>query len=239
VVPRDILPVTLFPDDLDLSQQLDLKVVGVFRAFPPNDQFAEMVITTDALPPPVPAADTYMARVAPGASPDAVAGRLRHSDVAATYTVTTIANLLRQEQRGLTTLNVAGLGKIEAVGAAVIAAIGVGILGAFLVLERRREAAILRTVGADTRHILTGPTVEGGVAALGSVIIGLPLGIGLGILAVRVLSLFFTLPPPLITIPITPLAALALLVLATSALTLAISLRAVSRLDVAPILREP
>ena len=124
-------------------------------------------------------------------------------------------------------------------GMGLIWDIGVGILGAFLVLERRREAAILRTVGADTRHILTAPAVEGGVAALGSVVVGVPVGIGLGALAVRVLSLFFTLPPPLVTIPVLPLAGLAVLVLATSALTLALALRAVSRLDVAPVLREP
>jgi len=85
----------------------------VFRAFPPNDQFAEMVITTRALPPPVPAPDMYLARVAPGASPDAVATELRHGGVSDTYGVATIDSLLRQEQRGLTAINVDGLGTID------------------------------------------------------------------------------------------------------------------------------
>jgi putative ABC transport system permease protein len=241
VVPGDTLPVTIFPDDLDLSQKVDLKVVGVFRAFPPNDPFSEMVITPGVLPPgpALPPPDMYLARVAPGATPLGVARQLRRGDTGKTYTVATIDDLRRQEQRSLTALNLDGLGKIEAVGAAIIAAVGVGILGAFLVLERRREAAILRTVGADTRHILTGPAIEGGVAALGSVVIGVPVGIGLGMLAVRVLGLFFTLPPPLVTVPLVPLVVLAVVVLASSALALALALRAVSRLDVAPILREP
>ena len=239
LIPGDTLPVTVFPDDLDLSRKLDLKVVGVFRSLPPNDPFSEMVITTDSLDAPVPAPDMYLARTAPGARPDDVATRLRHSDTARTYNVTTIDALVRQEQRSLTALNLDGLGRIEAIGAAIVAAVGVGILGAFLVLERRRESAILRTVGADTRHVLTGPAVEGGLAALGSVVIGVPLGIGLGTLAVRVLGLFFTLPPPLVTVPVGPLVLLAVVVLATSTLALALALRAVSRLDVAPLLREP
>ena len=68
--------------------------------------------------------------------------------------MTTVGNPF---QRGLTALNLAGLGRIEALGAALIAAVGVAVLGAFLVLERRREFAILRAVGADTSQVIAGP----------------------------------------------------------------------------------
>ncbi|MFC8520351.1 FtsX-like permease family protein [Streptomyces sp. NPDC057257] len=73
---------------------------------------------------------------------------------------------------------------------------GVGLLGAFLVMERRREYAVLRTVDADTGRVLTGPAVESAVAVVGSLLIGIPLGLGLGVLSIRVLSLFLHFPHP-------------------------------------------
>src|SRR5256884_10019996 len=53
--------------------------------------------------------------------------------------------------RSLASLNLDGLKRIEAIGAGLIAAIGVAVLGAFLVLERRREFAVLEAVGAEDR----------------------------------------------------------------------------------------
>jgi putative ABC transport system permease protein len=66
-----------------------------------------------------------------------------------------------------------------------------------------------------------------------------PLGLGLAVLAGRVLGLFFTLPPPLLTIPTLPLAALALLVVGASALALGGALVAIDRRGTATVLREP
>ena len=229
----------MFPDDLDLSQKLDLHVVGVYRAFPPTDPISEMVVTTAAVPEPLPPPDFYLVHVAGGRDPGQVAARLRDAGGLGTFTVTTLADRVRQEQRSLTALNLDGLSRIEATAAALIAAVGVGVLGAFMVIERRREFAILRTVGAGTRRVLTPPLLEGSIAALGSLAIGIPVGLGLGVLAVRVLSLFFTLPPPLVTVPIGGLAALAVLVLGISAGALGLALRRVSRIEVGQVLREP
>ena len=239
LAPGDILPVTVFPDEPGASQKLDLHVVGVYRAFPPTDPLSEIVVTTAALTRPLPAPDFYLARVARGRSPDEVAASLRGRGAASSFSVTTIAENIRQEQRGLTAVNLHGLSRIEVVGAGLIAAIGVGVLGAFLVLERRRELAILRTVGADTRHVLAGPLLEGAVASIGSLVIGVPVGIGLGIITIRVLNLFFALPPPLVVVPSGELVALAVLVVAASAVALGIVLLAIGRRGVAAVLREP
>jgi putative ABC transport system permease protein len=153
--------------------------------------------------------------------------------------VTTIADRVTREQRSLTTLDLHGLGRLESFAAATVAAVGVAVLGAFLVLERRRESAILRAVGATTGQVLTAPAVEGAIAVLGSLIIGVPVGIGLSILAVRVLGLFFTLPPPLLVLPTGALASLAVFMIVMSAVALGVALRRVARQDAAPILREP
>ncbi|MET7617474.1 FtsX-like permease family protein [Streptomyces sp. NPDC005408] len=239
VAPGDTIPVTVFPDDLDLSQKVDLHVVGVYRAFPPTDPLSEMVVSTSTVPRPVPPPDFYLARVAYGHNADEVASRLRHEGKPADYSVSTLADRIRQQQRGLTALNLDGLSRIEAVSSAVIASVGVGVLGAFLVMERRREFAVLRTVGADTPRTLAGPLAEGAVAVAGSLVIGIPIGLGLGVLSVRVLSLFFALPPPLATVPFGALVALVVLVPAISALALGLALRRVDRIEVTALLREP
>jgi putative ABC transport system permease protein len=102
-----------------------------------------------------------------------------------------------------------------------------------MVLERRREFALLRAVGADTTQLLTSPAEEGAIAALGSVLIGVPVGVALGALAVRVLQLFFTLPPPVATVPAGTLAALVVGVAAASALALGAALVSVTRVTAA------
>jgi putative ABC transport system permease protein len=138
----------------------------------------------------------------------------------------------------LTALNLSGLKRIEAVGAALIAAIGVAVLGAFLIFERRREFAVLEAVGADRSQVVTGPAQEGIVAVLGSLLIGLPLGLLLSVLAVRVLGLFFTLPPPVASVPGLSLLGLVALMVTASIVALGASLLAVTRVGAQTALRE-
>jgi putative ABC transport system permease protein len=87
--------------------------------------------------------------------------------------------------------------------------------------------------------VLDGPAQEGLIAVLGSLAVGLPVGIGFGMLAVRVLGLFFTLPPPLLVVPLWPMVAFVALILLTSTLALASALRGVNRVAAATVLREP
>jgi putative ABC transport system permease protein len=145
-----------------------------------------------ALPGPAIDPDFYLGRVAAGSTVPAVAAEVRRA--APAYTVMTIDQQVLPEQRTLTVLNLRALSRLEAAAAGLVAAVGVAVLGAFLVLERRREAAVLRSVGATTAQSLTGPGVEGAVAVFGSLLIGVPVGIGLAVLSIRVLGLFFTLP---------------------------------------------
>jgi putative ABC transport system permease protein len=198
-----------------------------------------MVIAAETVPTPRPAPDFYLAHLAGGRAAHAVAARLRRDVLGNDFSVATISQRVELQQRGLTALNLDGLSAIETAAAGLIAALGVGVLGAFLVLERGREFAVLRTLGANTRQVLTGPALEGAVAIVGSVAIGVPLGLGLGVLAVRVLALFFTLPPPLLTVPTGGLLVLGATVLVLAAASLAIALWRVSRVAVGVVLREP
>jgi len=74
---------------------------------------------------------------------------------------------------------------------------------------------------------------------LGSLAIGVTVGLGLAVLAVRVLGLFFTLPSPLLAVPAVALAAFVALTVGASALALGIALRAADRPAVADVLRAP
>jgi putative ABC transport system permease protein len=234
------LVATAWPDDEERARNVSLRVVGVFRTFPPTDLLPELVVSTAGLPPELlPPPDFYLARVAPGRPPASVAAELERAGTARGFTVTTVEDLVRREHRGIASLSLVGLGRIELVGAGLAAALGVAVLGAFLALERRRELAILRTVGADTPQTVTGPALEGAVAVLGSLVVGVPLGLGLAVLAGQVLGLFFVLPPPLLTVPAVPLLALGMLVVGASALALGAALVAVDRRAVPTVLREP
>jgi putative ABC transport system permease protein len=234
--PGDLLTLTVYPDDEGRTRTLKLRVAGVFRSFPPTEPYAEVVISAAALPAPVPNPDFYLARVAPTHSPTQVADELRRG---AGFSVTTISQLTLQERRSLTALNLRGLSRLEAVAAGLVAAVGVAVLGAFLVLERRREMAVLRAVGATTRQLLTGPAIEGAIAVFGSLAIGIPIGVGLSVITIRVLGLFFVLPPPLVVLPTATLGGLAGFTVLTSALALAVTLRVVARRAAASVLREP
>ena len=233
----DKLELTIFPDDFESAKDMELTVIGIYSAFPPTFPETEAVTTVGALPraelvPP----DFYLARLAPDRQAPTIAASLSSGPLAQKFVVATSA---APNQRGLTALNVGGLSLIEAVGASLVAAIGVAVLGAFLVLERRREFAILHSIGADMQQVLTGPALEAAVVVLGSLIFGVPIGLGLGMLAVQVLGLFFALNPPLLTVPIGGLTALALSVIAASTLAIGIALATVTRIRPASILRAP
>ena len=272
--PGDFLPVTIYPDDPLRTRILNLRVVGVFRAVPPSEPPAELVMSTAALtaalaplspvpgatptpapapstpvtptpmttaptgqaPIPVPPPDFYLVKVSPGSSPPAVAEELRRR--LPTWTVTTLNALVIPEQRALTALNLRGLSRLEAVAAGLVAAVGVAILGAFFVLERRRESVILRTVGASTGQVVTAPVVESTVAVLGGLALGIPVGLGLGLLSIRILALFFTLPPPLLVVPTGAIAALAAVVLLASLVALTTALVRVVQQRPASVLRD-
>src|SRR3954465_1236391 len=236
VGPGDVLPVPVFPDDQLRSRILPLRVVGVFRAVAPMDPIAELVTSTTAIPAPPPAPDFYLVRVSPGAPPATVPANPRAQFPEST--VTTLGTLVVPEQRALTALNLRGLSVLETVAAGLVAAVGVAVLGAFFVLERRRESVILRTVGAGTAQVVTTPVVEGAVAVLGGLAVGIPVGLGLGLLSIRILALFFTLPPPLLVVPSGALLALAAVVILTSALALGGALSGAARQPAAAVLRD-
>jgi putative ABC transport system permease protein len=240
VRPGDSLPLTVLPDDSERSRVLTFHVVGVFRSFAPTEPPSEMVTSAAGLPQfLLPNPDHVLLRLRPGVSPDGVAAALRAGAPGRDFQVTVLRDARRTTQRSLTALRLGPLGRLEGAGAALTAGVGVAVLGAFLVLERRRESAVLRSLGADTAHVVSGPLAEGVIAIVGSVVVGVPLGLGLTVLAVRVLGLFFVLPPPLLAVAAAELGFFVLAVVAIAGAALAVALTAVARAEPAQVLREP
>lgn len=237
VGPGDMLPLTIFPDDFESSSDLELRILGIYSSFAPTYPGTEVVTTVAALPrASLVSPNFYLARVAPPASPARVAAHLRSGPLAQKFVVATAT---APNERGLTALSLDGLSAIEAIGASALGAIGVAVLGAFMVIERRREYAVLQSVGADIRQLLTGPILEGCGVVVFSIMLGVPIGLGLAGLAVQVLGLFFSLAPPPLVVPISELAALVLLLAVASALALGVTLAAIIRDRPAAILRAP
>ena len=145
---------------------------------------------------------------------------------------------MAKEQSTLATLSLSGLGRIETAGAIIIATLGIALLGAFLVLERRREYAILRSLGADTRQVLIPPALEGGATVLVSLLLGVPIGIGMTTITTRVLTPLFSISPPLVRVPVGALALLVGGVIGAALLVIAAALTAAARLKTVTVLRE-
>jgi putative ABC transport system permease protein len=240
VQPGDTIAITLLPDDKDASRNVKLTVAGVFRSVPPSDPPAEIVMSAAGLPPQLTGQpDFYLARTQPGTHVNALADTLRRGILHDKFAVSTVGTHARTAQRSLTALNLAPLAMIEALAAGLIAAVGVAVLGAFIVLERRREFAILQAVGADAAQVRAGTRVEGTLALTASLAIGIPVGLILGLISVRLLGLFFTLPPPLLTVPIARIAGFAILMSTTTAGALTAALAAINKVSAAVSLREP
>lgn len=220
--------------------QLVLHASGVFHTLAPTVPGADLLMNEAAIRGvALGSPDFYLARATSGSGVTAVAARLSaQGQSGGSWTVQTYASALAKEQSTLATLNLGGLSRIEIAGAAIIAALGIGLLGAFLVLERRREYAVLRSVGASTRQVLVPPAVEGAVTVTASLLLGVPIGIGMALLSTRVLTPLFTLPPPLLAIDGQGLFGLLGLVLLASAVSIVVSLIAVARLPTVQVLRE-
>ena len=135
-------------------------------------------------------------------------------------------------------LDLKGLSRIETVGTTLVASVGVAVLGAFLVLERRREYALLSALGATKRQLIAPPAVEGAITIGASMALGLPIGVLVAAISTRILSLLFTLPAPAVALPMGKIAVLLALVTAASLAALVGSIAAVSRVHPSSTLRE-
>jgi hypothetical protein len=149
-----------------------------------------------------------------------------------------VANVL-PVQRPAEIVNYRSMGTMPAVlaggvGAGAVAALGLALIAS--VRRRRRDLALLKTLGFTRRQLAATIAWQSTVIAAGGVVVGIPLGIALGrwlwIVFARELS---AVPDPVIPAASVALAALAALVLAN--LVAALPGRAAARTPAALLLR--
>jgi putative ABC transport system permease protein len=228
-----------YKDAAGKPQVVAYTATGIFRAFAPMSPSSELIVNVTSLPNAAPAPDFYLVRTAPGHSTPEVTARINAAaGTTASWRVATLADAFQREQTTLASLDLRGLAHIETGGTALVTAIGIAVLGAFVVLERRREFAVLRAIGATTSQVLTGPIIEGALTVGASIVLGVPIGLATATVSTRVLTLLFSLPAPNIAIPVGQLAVLLGVTVIGSAAALVGALATLARQRPSTVLRE-
>src|SRR5438874_1544905 len=135
-----------------------------------------------------------------GASPQAVAGRIR-AVVGAEAKVIDIRTSRRIIGSSLTSVDLAGLTKVELGFALVLAAAATGLVLALGLTERRRMFVIAGSLGARSRQLGAFIWAEAAFVALGGLLTGAIAGWALAVMLVKVLAGVFDPPPSTLAVP--------------------------------------
>lgn len=141
-----------------------------------------------------------------GRGTDSVAATLRHT-LGNSASVSTIGATRSSVGSSLTSVDLAGLTRVELVFALIIAAASGGLLFALGLAERRRTFAIATVLGARPEQLRSMVLSEAAVVAVGGTIAGIVLGWLLSQMLVSVLTGVFDPPPAALTVPWTYLIA--------------------------------
>ena len=143
--------------------------------------------------------------------------------------VTDLSTVRGKVGSSLTSVDLAGLTRVELAFALVLAAASGGLVLALGLAERRRSLAIMRALGARRKHLRAAVAGETSLVGITGAIGGIVLGAYLAQMLVKVLTGVFDPPPSVITIPWTYLLGLGVLVLACLILVTSGTLRVAAR----------
>jgi putative ABC transport system permease protein len=135
-----------------------------------------------------------------GASPTAVAGRIRQV-VGAQAEVIDVGTSRRIIGSSLTSVDLAGLTKVELGFALVLAAAVTGLVLALGLAERRRMFVIAGALGAKSRQLGGFIWAEAAFVTLGGLLTGAIAGWALAVMLVKVLAGVFDPPPAALAVP--------------------------------------
>jgi putative ABC transport system permease protein len=150
-----------------------------------------------------------------GQSSNTVAAALRHK-LGSSATVAPISAARSSVGSSLTSVDLAGLTRVELAFALLLAAAAGGLVFALGLAERRRTFAIASVLGANPRQLRGLVLAEAAAVAVGGTVAGASLGLILSQLLVSVLTGVFDPPPTGLTVPVPYL--LAVIVIALGAI---------------------
>jgi putative ABC transport system permease protein len=213
-------------------------VVGVVQEFPsaPKDSF---MVTNLA----------YLQQVTHGPGPNVVFAKTSSNPatVAAGVTVAvkpfgaSVKNIQQQVQQttsSITTVDLNGISRIEQLFAVVLAAAAMALFVALSMAERRHEFAAMTAVGASLRDVGAFLWSEAAMVLGASLVLAGGLGWLLSMMLVAMLQHVFDPPPDTLTVPWQFLIELGLAAVVSAAVAVAVTVRALGRMQLGAILRE-
>jgi len=213
-------------------------VAGIVQEFPsaPRDSF--MVANL-----------TYLERLTHDPGPNVVFVKARSGPVAVSRRVAAAArssgavvkNIRRQTAQtvsSITTVDLAGISRIEEVFAVLLAAAAIGLFVLVAVAERRHELATMEALGASLRSVAAFVWSEASLVLGAALMLAVLLGWLLAEMLVAMLQHVFDPPPDRLALPWTFLGALAGAAVLGGIVAVALASRGLSRLRLGTILRE-
>jgi putative ABC transport system permease protein len=194
----DALFVRLSSTDPSGYQDVELKVVGITNYFPTSSQDSDFIMNRSAM---IQAAgrvdgrnDVYLVTVSGHqslAASRAIRAALPAGTVAKFEDLQTAAKV---DESSLTNLNAAGLGGIQQtfgyalVGGAMFAFV------ATLISTRRKDLSTMRALGASLGQVRVFVAVQAATVIAAALAVGIPVGVMLGWVQVRLLAVIFPIP---------------------------------------------
>jgi len=228
IVPGDHIRVRV-PDATGTLKTVEFTMAGIALEFPtaPRDSFfiansAYLARTTGSA-----AVGTFLIQT-PHGRPDQVA-KLVAAQVGTGARVSDITTVRRDVSGSITSVELAGLTRVELGFALVLAAAATGLLLWLGLAERRRTFAIAQVLGATPRQLGSFIWSETVYVTLGGLLLGAAGATALALMLVKVLTGVFDPPPTTLAIPWLYLLGVAAVATTTVAIAGASAIRAVRR----------
>jgi putative ABC transport system permease protein len=215
------------------------KLVGVAREFAtaPKDAFLVANLAYIQRYTGDPNVDLFLIRTSD--SPSAVANTLRAQFANGPLVhVDDLSNVQQKLSTSLTSLNLGALTRIDLFYTFAMFIISLLVFVLAVLLERRRDFAMLQALGTTPAQIRTVLLIEVGYAVVVGSIFGLLVGVGFAELLVQILAAIFDPPPNVMAIPWSSLALAVACMVASGLLAGTIASARLGRLNLAQTLRE-
>ncbi|MFL0198506.1 FtsX-like permease family protein [Clostridium sp. WILCCON 0269] len=208
--------------------------VGVTREFPtaPKDSF--LVANASYISEMTGSSASEVVLMRTSANPEKVAAEVINTLGNMNIQVSDLNSVQQLINSSLAAVNLKGLTSIELIFAVVLLAESIGLVLALGLAERKRNFAVLKTIGGKDSYIGAFIWSEGIIIFLGGSISGALLGIGVVQILVKVLTGVFDPPPEFLAVPWLYLVLLA----GTAVITSIIAIYFVKSLSRRPVVEE-
>jgi putative ABC transport system permease protein len=200
--PGDLLNLRIQDDTTKKLSTIPFHYAGIVKEFPtaPRDSFLVANADYVAQQTGSDAVGAFLVDTG-GRNRLAVAAAIRDK-VGTTATVSDITQVRAQVGSSLTSVNLAGLTRLELTFAVLLAAAAGGLVLAAELAERRRSLAIISVLGARRGQLRGLVLSEAAVVTAGGLAGGALVAWGLSVMLVKVLTGVFDPPPSVIAVPV-------------------------------------